>query len=648
MTVSGSLKLPKVRSLCLAGMSLAATFGCANIEAPNVAEGTGGTAPNTAVGGTGGTDGPTGGVGGDSGGIVQMVPFSLKLAAASEVDSCVLSADRRSLLVSIHNTHMTASPPHEIALSTVGSEHSAVTAIPSLAPGETRVLELLRGPVAGFREVWEFSVSLDGGDEGAQVFGGTCQDLRSRAKAGMAVLQGYYDQGSGLYSGNEWWRGANMLEVAIDFTRETGDASYLDTFDNTFEKNKGANFINEFYDDEGWWALAWIRAYDLTHNQKYLDMAKVLFDDIAASWDADHCGGGVYWKKETDAKTAISNELFLVLAARLHLRTPGDTGPGSYLEWAQREWDWFLASGLISDNFQVIDGLNFDTCGDGWTATFTYNQGVVLGGLVDLWRATGDESLLEMAVNIADATLELQTTDDGVFIEAICHPDCGGGDGVTFKGVFARNIAYLYEVVPDDRYREFLIRQSDSIWQNNRSETNQFGMTWTGPFDEADPARQAAALDAVLGAVRTAELNLAIGRGVTGSAPCAPSEGVDRINDGNARSKWCAAGAGDQSVTIDLGRVEEVSGFVVRHAGSQGEDAAWNTGAFEIAVSSDGTTFADVVTVTGNADPITTSYVPLMDARYVRLHITQAESTTEGGAARIFELEVLGIDRAPL
>lgn len=611
-----------------------------------VAAGSGGAAAGSGGAAASSSGGVDSGVAG-AGGSVAPVPYSLELEALPAAAPCRLSQDRRSLLVTLRNTGETPTPPLEVLLETAGGGPSAGTPLPSLEAGASLELALERGPVAGFRESWDFVVTVNGGDAGQQTLSGTCSDeLRARARAGMAVLQGYYDEDSGLYNGNEWWRGANMLEVAIDFSRELGDASYVASFDNTFEKHQGGRFINEYYDDEGWWALAWIRAYDLTHQSKYLDMARVLFDDIKASWDPGHCGGGVYWKKETEAKTAIANELFLVLAARLHLRTPGDAGPGSYLDWAQRTWDWFAASGLIGEDYQVIDGLDFHTCGPGWDATFTYNQGVILGGLVDLWRATGDASLLEMAARIADATLELQTNEDGILIEATCHPDCGAGDGTTFKGVFARNVAYLYEAKPEPRYRDFLLRQSDGLWELNRSERNEFGLVWQGPFDEADAARQAAALDAVIGAVRAGSMNFAVGASAQASGACAASENAARAVDGNALSKWCAPGAGGQSLSVDLGQPRGVTGFVVRHASSQGEDAAWNTAAFEIAVSDDGSAWTDVVSVTNNTAGVTAHYVPLVEARHVRLHVTQAESTPTGGAARIFELEVLGVDRA--
>ena len=69
------------------------------------------------------------------------------------------------------------------------------------------------------------------------------------------------------------------------------------------------------------------------------------------------------------------------MAARLHLRTPGDT---NYLDWAKREWAWFKKTGMLTAKHQIIDGLT-TSCTPGGPA-YTYNQGVILGGLVELWR----------------------------------------------------------------------------------------------------------------------------------------------------------------------------------------------------------------------------------------------------------------------
>ena len=75
-------------------------------------------------------------------------------------------------------------------------------------------------------------------------------------------------------------------------------------------------FLNKYYDDEGWWALAWIDAYDLTHEKRYLAMSQSIFDDMAGGWD-EACCGGIWWSKDRKYKNEIANELFLSVAAHL-------------------------------------------------------------------------------------------------------------------------------------------------------------------------------------------------------------------------------------------------------------------------------------------------------------------------------------------
>ena len=196
----------------------------------------------------------------------------------------------------------------------------------------------------------------NGGSGGAPVV--LDETLKQRAAAGMVPLQALYHTDTGLFDKNDWWTSGNELEAVIDYTRETGDQQYVGDIENTFVKNEKSKFDRYgFYDDDGWWAIVWIKAYELRHEQKYLDMAKTILARMASSWD-DKCGGGIYWRKQKDKKNAIPNSLFMQTAAKLHRLTPGDAGAGSYLDWAERTWTWFKASGLITANKQVVDTLN--------------------------------------------------------------------------------------------------------------------------------------------------------------------------------------------------------------------------------------------------------------------------------------------------
>ncbi len=316
----------------------------------------------------------------------------------------------------------------------------------------------------------------------------------SSAVAGMAALQLFYNVSTGLWDTTQWWNSANALGTTIEASRLTDRIAYQTNIFQTFEKQKASNFLNPwFYDDEGWWALTWIKAYDTTGERRYLDMAKTIFKDMTQGWDST-CGGGVWWHKRRQYKNAITNELFLSVAAKLHLRTPNDSGSDSYLNWAKRGWTWFKNSGLLNQQNLVNDGLD-DHCKNNGKTLWTYNHGVILDGLVDLYKSTNDESLLIQAQAIADAAIAT-LAPNGILRES-CEPADCGDDGPQFKGIFIRNLYSLYQVTNKQAYRKFILKNGDSIWLKNRNSDNQLGLSWAGPFDRADAARQSSAMDAI-------------------------------------------------------------------------------------------------------------------------------------------------------
>ncbi len=305
-------------------------------------------------------------------------------------------------------------------------------------------------------------------------------DYRTCAKAGIGALQRWYDPPSGLWRGTGWWNCANALTAVVRYTELTGDGSQAGVIGTTFTaaRRQHADFVNAYYDDNGWWALAWVAAFDLTRDSRYLDTARIIFARNIAGWDGA-CGGGLRWNTTSRYKNAITNELFLTLAALLHQRTPGDQG--SYLTWAQREWQWFSSSGLIGPDSLINDGLTAACANNGGT-TWTYNQGVILGGLAAL-------------------TTPGPAGSPGILAEP-CEPAAAGcnEDQAQFKGIFVR---YLYDFWLRSRqpaYRAFILANARSVWDHSKNAADQFGLRWAGPFDRADAARQSSALDALIAA----------------------------------------------------------------------------------------------------------------------------------------------------
>ncbi|OJD15690.1 hypothetical protein AJ78_04066 [Emergomyces pasteurianus Ep9510] len=360
-------------------------------------------------------------------------------------------------------------------------------------------------------------------------------DYGIHAEAGLKALQKWYNTTTGLWETTGWWNGGNCLTAIADFAAfneyatSVGDTVFSTTFtqgqktnlrfrkrmlpnglvhtdylkasssDSQVRRRGFPGFINDYYDDEGWWALGWIKVYDLTGDERYLNMAKDIFEDMAGGWDDNRCGGGIWWDKAQTALVAIANELFLSVAA--HLATRVHENDDYYHNWAKKEWDWFKKTGMINERNNINDGVDLKTCQNNNGIVWSYNQGVILGALVELAKASSplDTSLIDQAHRIATAAIGTLADKKGILHDP-CEPDCGA-DGPQFKGIFMRNLQILHEAAPRSKYKNFIKKNARSIWKHDKNEKDQFGVNWAGPF--APPAlasSQSSALDALVAA----------------------------------------------------------------------------------------------------------------------------------------------------
>ncbi|KAL4919638.1 glycoside hydrolase [Aspergillus aurantiobrunneus] len=366
----------------------------------------------------------------------------------------------------------------------------------------------------------------------------------SRAVTAANTLQSWYNTATGIWDTCGWWNGANCmttlanlaaldLDVSVNgiakgvfqntfavatnsnpYPERGTEAAYTSKNGKAYDQQQGNNgvptgaanaslWLDGSYDDDAWWGLAWVAAYDVTGQSDYLDLAEGLFYHLSNAWPSK-CGNGGIDSDSTHVYVgAIANELFLALAAQLANRA---SDSAYYLEWAQRQWTWFRDSGLINDHYTINDGL-LDDCTNNGDTVWTYNQGVILGGLVELHRATGDDSsnstYLEEAAKIAKGAVTALTDKDHVLHES-CEPDNCGADQTQFKGSFMRNLKVLHAAAPDETYIKVINASAESLWQNDRTDTNRLGVDWSGPVDseKVDASTHSSAMDALVAAIR--------------------------------------------------------------------------------------------------------------------------------------------------
>jgi mannan endo-1,6-alpha-mannosidase len=92
-----------------------------------------------------------------------------------------------------------------------------------------------------------------------------------------------------------------------------------------------------------------------------------------------------------DYKNVAANGGFFFLASRL-ARYTGNT---TYIEWAEKTWDWFSTS-VLYDNatHQINDGTSIEQgCTQADHTQWSYNYGFFVGGLAFLFNTASDSEL---------------------------------------------------------------------------------------------------------------------------------------------------------------------------------------------------------------------------------------------------------------
>jgi mannan endo-1,6-alpha-mannosidase len=185
-------------------------------------------------------------------------------------------------------------------------------------------------------------------------------------------------------------------------------------------------------------------------------------------------------------KNTISNGCFFNMAARLG-RYTGNT---TYIDWANRMWDWVGSVGLMDSSYHFYDGSD-DTinCTQVNHIQWTYNAGVFLLGAATMWNVSAANDTNSAAASIWKTRTEGIITNLSVFFEnnimkEVACEDNGkcDVDQRSFKAYLSRWMAASTKVAPwaSDSLMPLIQTSAAGAAKtcNAGSDGNQCGLKW--------------------------------------------------------------------------------------------------------------------------------------------------------------------------
>ena len=276
-----------------------------------------------------------------------------------------------------------------------------------------------------------------------------------------------YGPQNGLYT-DFWWE-AQMWEVVMDAYQRTNSAAYRQMIDDVYDGfvAQYPTWSDNYNDDLGWWALACIRAYNITGETRFRDESVSLFNSIW-SYNSSTYGGGIWWTRDGSSaqKNVATNAPAVITAVKLKEAT-GDT---TYLQKAQTLFSWMTAT--LVNNGHVYDHIEGSGSGSVVKWDFSYNSGTYIGAALALYGDTNNAAYLSDATSAADWATSYLTNGGTPMYEGV--DDAGG-----FKMILCRYLNQLVSVYGQTKYLPFLQHNATQAWNHRRSADNLIGPDWS-------------------------------------------------------------------------------------------------------------------------------------------------------------------------
>ncbi|KAK9236536.1 glycoside hydrolase [Lipomyces kononenkoae] len=264
-----------------------------------------------------------------------------------------------------------------------------------------------------------------------------------------------------------WWESGAAWGSLLDYWFYTGDTTYNQMFTDALLANVGPN--NDFMpksetttegnDDQAFWGFTVMAAAERNFTNppsdkpQWLELAEAVFWSMAGRWDTSTCGGGLRWQifpfnNGYDYKNTISNAGLFLMAARL-ARYTGNT---TYVDWADRTWDWTQQIGFLdTDYYYFYDGASVTgNCTDVKKYQWTYNAASFLAGSAYLYNFTLSELWANRTQNVLQGIqVFFDEGSGGVMYEVACEINhmCNT-DQQSFKAYLSRFMGLTAVLAP--------------------------------------------------------------------------------------------------------------------------------------------------------------------------------------------------------
>ncbi|KAE8450502.1 hypothetical protein EG329_006232 [Mollisiaceae sp. DMI_Dod_QoI] len=256
-----------------------------------------------------------------------------------------------------------------------------------------------------------------------------------------------------------WWEAGAMWGALLDYYHYTGDSTYNNVTTQALLSQVGPDWDymvplhqkDEGNDDQAFWGFATMSAAEKDYpqptvgNYSWVQLTENLWNTQVRRWNTSSCGGGMKWQIFTfnngyDYKNSVSNGAFFQLSARL----ARFTGNQTYLDWANKSYNWSVDIGLITPDFHVYDGTD-DTknCTTQDQIIWTYNAGIYLYGAAILYNYTNGSAIWQQRTEgFLNATANFFSPYDNA-TNIMYEPPCEtvntcDNDQFSFKGYLSR------------------------------------------------------------------------------------------------------------------------------------------------------------------------------------------------------------------